>query len=58
MFSEADLKEMSDLLANSSKCFQRLDLNNDGVVTMDEFLDACSADPATLQSLAHLSTTL
>ena len=37
---------------------QRLDLNGDGVVTLDEFLDGCSADPNTLQSLTNLSTAL
>ena len=39
-------------------CCQRMDLNGDGVITLDEFLDVCSADPATLQSLTHLTTTL
>ncbi|XP_043226548.1 Kv channel-interacting protein 1-like [Amphibalanus amphitrite] len=52
------LQEDSVVSSKVDQAFQRLDLNNDGVVTMDEFLDACSADPATLQSLAHLSTTL
>ena len=37
---------------------QRMDLNGDGVVTLDEFLDFCSSDPATLQSLSQLATTL
>ena len=54
MLSLTSLSDQSD----QSDYPQRMDLNGDGVVTLDEFLDFCSSDPATLQSLSQLATTL
>ena len=33
-------------------CSQKLDLNGDGVVTLDEFLDACLHDEEIKRSMA------
>ena len=38
--------------------FQKLDLNGDGVVSMDEFLEACKADETIYQSVASFTNSI
>ncbi|KAL3187827.1 hypothetical protein MRX96_024579 [Rhipicephalus microplus] len=40
------------------RVFQKMDLNQDGVVTMDEFMEICSQDDTIARSLTLLDTTL
>lgn len=40
------------------RVFQKMDVNRDGVVTMDEFMQMCSKDDTIARSLTLLDTTL
>ncbi|KAF0301965.1 Kv channel-interacting protein 4 [Amphibalanus amphitrite] len=52
------LQEDSAVAGRVDQVFQRMDLNGDGVVTVDEFLEFCSSDPTMMSSLAQLATVL
>ncbi|CAL1284581.1 unnamed protein product [Larinioides sclopetarius] len=54
-FSGAEEKALRD---HVDKTFQKMDINKDGVVTMDEFMEICSKDETIAQSLALFDTVL
>lgn len=43
---------------HANRVFQKLDLNQDGVVTIDEFIETCLKDENVMKSLAILDTVL
>lgn len=43
---------------HANRVFQRLDINQDGVVTLEEFVDTCLKDQNVMKSLAILDTVL
>lgn len=47
-----------DAREHASRVFQRLDTNNDGIITYEEFLDTCLADEEIIRSLSVLDTVL
>ncbi|GFT22232.1 kv channel-interacting protein 4 [Nephila pilipes] len=54
-FSGAEEKALRD---HVDKTFLKMDINKDGVVTMDEFMEICSKDETIAQSLALFDTVL
>lgn len=43
---------------HANRVFQKLDLNQDGIVTFDEFIETCLKDENIMKSLAILDTVL
>lgn len=43
---------------HAERVFQKMDLNNDGMITVDEFMDCCKRDVNISQSMSMFDTVI
>ncbi|XP_077991997.1 calsenilin-like isoform X2 [Glandiceps talaboti] len=56
-YSEPTYEELTPK-EHADKIFQKMDLNRDGVITIDEFMDSCKRDENITKSMAMFDTVL